>query len=91
MAIQVLPKSDTQHPYNIVDKAIEVIKKSGLNYIVCPFETVVEGNYQQLIQLAHDVQEACYNAGATELLTYLKIQTHKDKNVYLEDKIGKYK
>ena len=30
VAIQVLPNSKSIHPYNIVDKAIELIQKSGL-------------------------------------------------------------
>lgn len=91
MAIQVLPKSNTQNPYAIVDKAIEVIKNSGVKYVVCPFETVMEGEYDQLMQIAKEVQEACYNAGATELLTYFKIQTSSLTNVNIDDKIGKYK
>ena len=30
IALQVLPTSTTVHPYLLVDKAIEVIEKSGL-------------------------------------------------------------
>jgi len=46
VAIQVLPSSKKEHPYSIVDKAIEVIQKSGLKYKVCPFETVIEGEIE---------------------------------------------
>ncbi|HOV84009.1 MAG TPA: thiamine-binding protein, partial [Paludibacteraceae bacterium] len=42
IALQILPTSATVHPYNLVDKAIEVIAASGLKYRVTPFETVME-------------------------------------------------
>jgi len=43
-AIQLLPLKTNEDRYSVVDKAIELINKSGLNYKVCPFETVVEGS-----------------------------------------------
>jgi uncharacterized protein YqgV (UPF0045/DUF77 family) len=46
LALQVLPSSITSDPYSLVDKAIEVIQQSGLKYRVCPFETVIEGDYE---------------------------------------------
>ena len=50
IALQVLPVSKDIHPYILVDKAIEVIAASGLNYKVTPFETVIEGTYDQITQ-----------------------------------------
>ena len=91
MAIQVLPKSDTQHPYSIVDHAINAIQASGLNYQVCPFETVVEGSLEQVMNLAHKIHETCYKNGASEMMTYIKIQSKKDEDVLIDDKMLKYK
>lgn len=51
IALQVLPSSDTHHPYDLVDKAIEVIAASGLNYQVTPFETVIEGTYDEIMEV----------------------------------------
>lgn len=90
-AIQVLPRSAHKHPYDIVDKAIEVIQQSGLKYQVCPFETVVEGEYNQVIQLIEKVQDACYAAGAEDLICNLKIQSSGNENVTIDDKMHKYK
>jgi uncharacterized protein YqgV (UPF0045/DUF77 family) len=47
-AIQVLPRSATKGTYELVDLAIELIQHSGLNYRVCPFETVVEDHLMRL-------------------------------------------
>ncbi|MCK9206420.1 MAG: thiamine-binding protein, partial [Salinivirgaceae bacterium] len=45
LALQVLPRAEGKNPYHLVDKAIEIIEKSGVTYQVCPFETVMEGSY----------------------------------------------
>jgi uncharacterized protein (TIGR00106 family) len=89
-AIQVLPQSETLHPYSIVDKAIEVIQKSGLKYRVCPFETVVEGEYDKVMKLVKKIHETCYQTETDSMLVYLKIQSAKNRNVTIEDKMEKY-
>lgn len=90
MAIQILPRAKDIHPYDIVDKAIEVIQKSGLKYQVCPFETVVEGDYKVVLDLLGKIHEACYNAGADEIICNIKLQTSNLKNVTINDKMNKY-
>ena len=89
IALQVLPTSKTIHPYALVDKAIEVIANSGIRYKVCPFETVMEGTYEDIMKIIKQVQEACYEAGADSLMTYIKIQSSRG-DVSIEDKMEKY-
>jgi uncharacterized protein (TIGR00106 family) len=89
IALQILPTSKTVHPYTLVDKAIEVIAASGLKYKVTPFETVMEGNYDRIMEVVKQAQKACYAAGADSLMTYIKIQSDTE-DVSIEDKTGKY-
>ena len=89
IALQVLPTSTTVHPYLLVDKAIEVIEKSGLRYKVTPFETVMEGSYDEIMEVVKLAQEACYAAGAETMMTYIKIQSSR-KDVSIDDKMEKY-
>ena len=89
-AIQVLPRSASKGTYELVDRAIEVIQQSGLKYVVCPFETVVEGHYDEVMALIKQVQEVVYTHGAEEIITNLKIQTHSNQDVLIGDKIDKY-
>ena len=89
LALQILPTSKTIHPYLIVDKAIEVIAVSGLRYKVTPFETVMEGSYEEIMNVVKLAQEACYKAGADSLMTYIKIQS-STKDVSIDDKMEKY-
>lgn len=90
IAVQILPFSKTLDSYSVVDKAIEVIANSGIKYRVTPFETVMEGNYEQLMEVVEKVQQVCYNEGVDSVLCYLKIQSNKGGVVTIEDKTGKY-
>ena len=90
IALQILPTSKTVHPYSIVDAAISVIAASGLKHRVTPFETVMEGNYDRIMEVVKLAQQACYDAGAESLMTYLKIQSNGNGDVSIEDKMGKY-
>ena len=90
VALQVLPSSKSKHPYDIVDKAIEIIKESGIRYRVCPFETVMEGNYDDIMAVIKKVQLACLEYGAESMISFIKIQINKEKDVTIEDKTAKY-
>ena len=89
VALQILPQSHKHHPYALVDKAIETIAASGLRYKVTPFETVIEGTYDEIMELVKKTQQACYEAGADSLMTYIKIQSSVI-DVTIEDKMEKY-
>ena len=92
LAVQVLTLHQSQEDaYKIVDVAIACIESSGLKYAVCPFETVVEGPYEQVMKLLDSIQEACKTAGASSLLVNMKLQRSFEKDIYIDDKIGKYK
>ncbi|MDP2888960.1 MAG: MTH1187 family thiamine-binding protein [Bacteroidota bacterium] len=90
VAIQVLPRSAKIGTYELVDRAIEVIQKSGLKYQVCPFETVIEGHYDEIMTLLKEVHEVVYAFGAEEMITNVKIQTRYNQDVLIEDKMEKY-
>ena len=90
IALQVLPLTSPEKIYGIVDKAIEVIKNEGIKHRVCPFETVMEGEYAHLMAAIEKVRDACLAAGAEELIMNLKIQVDQNKDVTIEDKTYKY-
>lgn len=89
-AIQVLPRSSEKGTYELVDLAIEIIQHSGMKYRVCPFETVVEGAYDDVMRLIKEIHEAVYAGGADEMITNIKIQTRHNQDVFIEDKMSKY-
>ncbi|TLX73448.1 thiamine-binding protein [Labilibacter sediminis] len=90
VAVQVLPVSNTKEVYDIVDAAIAEIHKSGIKYVVSPFETVMEGSYDELMDVVKRVQNICYASGAEKVMCYVKIQSNANNSVTIDDKIGKY-
>lgn len=91
VALQVLPRAEGKNTYQLVDKAIEVIQQSGLKFQVCPFETVIEGYYDEVMDLVKKVHEQCYSSGTETMMTYIKIQSSANADVTIEDKMEKYK
>ena len=92
IAIQVLPKAESNAEIvRIVDRVIEYIADYGLNYFVGPFETVIEGDYDVLIDMLKGCQKIAVEAGAPEVMTYVKISYHpKDEGLSIEEKTAKY-
>ena len=92
LAIQILPLNQTQEDaYAAIDAAITCVEQSGLKYEVCPFETVIEGPYDVVMKLADDMQQACYAKGIETLLVNMKLHRSVEKDMAIDDKIGKYR
>ncbi len=90
-AIQVLPEAEGKLKFELVDEAIKTIQETGLKYEVCPFETVVECNFKELMLLLEKIHETCKIAGTERMLTNLKIQIDFNDKVSIEDKMEKYR
>ena len=90
IAVQIVPMTDKVTAYKIIDEAIAVVRRSGIRFRVCPFETVLEGDYEQLMQIVAEMQEVSQRAGAKEFLVNLKIHRAADRDVTMEEKTEKY-
>lgn len=90
MAIQVVPFTKAGPNNTLIDKAIDAIRKSGVKHQVGPCETVMEGTGDQLNKALEDAQQACFDAGADELMVNVKIERSRDRDMTIERAIGKY-
>lgn len=88
-AIQLLPLKTNQDRYSVVDKAIELINKSALNYKVCPFETVVEGKPEDVYKLIQQIQSEILKNGCDELILNIKIHA-ANRDLTFQEKLEKY-
>jgi uncharacterized protein YqgV (UPF0045/DUF77 family) len=93
LAIQVLPQSVSgDELLRIVDKVIAYIRSAGLNTLVGPFETTIEGDFDKLMEIAGECQRICIREGAPELLTYMKMAYKPGGGVWsIEKKTAKYR
>ena len=90
-AIQVIPCTEVTEAYAIVDKAIALIQSSGLKYQVGPFETTVEGEYEQVQNLLKQVGDFCYTQKHLQFLVYSKLHLSGGTDILEESKTGKFK
>lgn len=92
IAIQVLPKgADTKETLRIVDMVIAYIKGYGLHTEVGPFETTVEGDYEQLMEIVKGCALICVEAGAPSVMSFVKINYAPSGLLGMEEKTAKHR
>lgn len=88
-AIQLLPIETKMVRWEIIDKAIKLIRLSGLNYKVCPFETVVEGTTEQVFKLISDIKNLSLENGSEEVLMNIKLHA-ANRDLFFNEKLEKH-
>ena len=92
VAIQVLPDAkNDQELCRIVDEVIAYIKSFGLHTEVGPFETTVEGDYDTLMEIVKGCSTLCIEAGAPDVMTYVKINLDPNELLTMERKTAKHR
>lgn len=92
VAIQVLPKVDSDESViRVVDAVIAYIRSTGLHTFVGPFETTVEGDLDQLIEIIRQSQLICIREGAPSVMSYVKIAYNPRGGVLsIDEKVTKH-
>ena len=89
-SIQIVPKCATDNFYQSIDAAIRVIQASGLKHIVTAMETVVEGSYEEVMEVFKQAQQASLDYGAEELAVNIRLHQRKQGEVSFEEKTAAY-
>lgn len=92
IAIQILPNvQETSEVIRIVDAVIDYIKGTGLNYSVGPFETTIEGDFDELMAIAREAQLIAVREGAPSVSMYLKSVYRPEGGVLtIDEKVTKH-
>lgn len=92
VAIQILPTSEnTNEVVRVVDHVIAYIKSTGLPCSVGPFETTIEGDYDQLMDIIKECQHVAARAGCPAMMSYVKISYKPEGGVLtIDEKIRKH-
>ena len=75
LAFQVIPRVRSGNNYEVVDRAIEVVKRANVPFVVGAMETTMRGDLDVLLAIVKDAQQACLDHGAVEVITNIKIHT----------------
>lgn len=90
VSLQVLPNVTDDYLYPVVDRVIELIRDSGVKYLVGPMETTMEGDLHQLLEIVERAQVLCLECGAARVISVVKIDC-KSGGVTINEKIRKYR
>lgn len=91
VAIQILPQNVEQKKMlECVDAVIEYIAGLDLKYVVGPFETVIEGDFEVLMDVVRNCFRICIAAGAPGALGYVKVNYCPDGVLTIAEKTDKF-
>lgn len=91
LSIQILPHTpggESVIPY--VDRAIDVIKASGLPYRVAPLETTMEGELDKLLAVVKEMNEAMTELGCPSVISQIKIYYNPENGASMGRLLEKY-
>ena len=87
--ISVVPVG-TQSPSvsQYVAGAVKIVQNEpGIKYRLTPMNTVIEGDLEQLLNLAKRMHESAFNAGVARVVTTIRIDDRHDKPLTMDGKI----
>ncbi|MDF2385152.1 thiamine-binding protein [Nostoc ellipsosporum NOK] len=90
-SIQILPIVQDKHAYEWVDEAIGVIRESGISHEVGPFATVLEGTYDEVVNVIGKVNEFLYERGCAEWISQVQLQIRSGGDMTGESKTAKFR
>ncbi|MCS7102603.1 MAG: MTH1187 family thiamine-binding protein [Candidatus Korarchaeum sp.] len=70
-----------------VAEAISVALRSGLKVRITPTSTILEGDLGDLMRVIREMHESQFLKGAPRVLTIVKIDERRDKEVNMEYKV----
>ncbi len=89
-SIQILPVVTDRHPYEWVDEAIAIIQQSGVKHEVGPFATVLEGTYEEVMEVVKQVNEYLYSRNCSEWIANIQIQIRSGGDITGIEKTAKF-
>jgi len=89
MEISILPVG-TRGPSvsRYVARAIGVLKRTpGIKYELTAMGTIVEGDLDVIMRLAREMHQSAFDPGARRVVTTIKIDDRRDKELTIEGKV----
>jgi uncharacterized protein (TIGR00106 family) len=88
LEISVIPVgSGTPSFSSSVTDAVQLIEQRGLKYQVTPTATVIEGNLEQLMDVAKAIHQNALNNGVNRVVTNISIDERNDKPMSMEHQV----
>lgn len=90
-SIQLVPIQDADKAMGMIDEAIALIRSSGLAYEVGPFGTTVEGPYDAVMKLIHQINTWMAENSKAEWVLNIQLHIAPEKAVTMQQKTAKHR
>ncbi|CQR23918.1 hypothetical protein BN1356_00283 [Streptococcus varani] len=87
IALQILPLSHSADRLQVIEKVIAYLQKQPVNQVVTPFETVLEGEWEELMLI---LKTAIELAGSEADNIFANVKINYGQILSIEEKIEKY-
>ena len=91
VGIQLIPIHTELHPYEWIDAVIDIIRESGLQYEVGPFNSSIEGTYEEVTNLVNQINDFLYQEKCYEWLLNVQYQVRSGGSMRASEKTGKFR
>ncbi|MDB5083250.1 MAG: hypothetical protein JWN30_136 [Bacilli bacterium] len=89
LEISVVPVGTNSPSFSsYVADAVRLIEQKGLAYQITPTATVIEGDLNQLMEVAREIHENAINNGSNRVITNMSIDHRTDKNIDLHQQVN---
>ncbi len=71
---------------DIITESVKMLKgEPNVRFDVTAMGTIVEGDAHQILSLAECMREACFKAGATRVITTIRLDERRDKAMSMQE------
>ncbi|MGT2845862.1 thiamine-binding protein [Streptococcus massiliensis] len=88
IALQILPLTAGESRLAVIDKVIDFLNQQQVKTVVTPFETVLEGEWEELI---HILQQAIELAGEEADNIFANVKINYGEILSIDEKLEKYR
>ncbi len=89
LEISVIPVgTNTPSFSSSVTDAVRLIKQKGLAYQITPTATVIQGEMDQLMEVAKEIHANALRNGVQRVITHMSIDDRQDKEIQLDQQVS---
>lgn len=87
IALQILPLSNQENRLAVIEEVIDFLQKQPVKQLVTPFETVLEGEWDDLLPI---LQQAVEIAGTQADNVFANVKINYGEILSIDEKLEKY-
>ncbi|TCS83543.1 MTH1187 family thiamine-binding protein [Tepidibacillus fermentans] len=89
LEISVVPVGTNSPSFSShVSNAVRLIEQKGLKYQITPTATIIEGDINQLMDVAKEIHQNAITNGVQRVITNISIDDRVDKNMEMNQQVS---